>query len=73
VVEELLPHAPVGDLSAPPSGWAGLFLVVVVDSSAAGLVFRHMVLFVAYGVSCRARAEERRYAFRNDRMTTRPT
>jgi hypothetical protein len=37
---------------------------VVVDGPAPDLVFSHIVLFVAYGVSCRARAEERRYAFR---------
>ncbi len=71
-VEQLLPNAPVGHLSTPPAGRPWLFVVVVVDGPRPGLAFRHIVLFVAYGVSCRARAEERRYAFRIPE-TTRPT
>jgi hypothetical protein len=71
VVEDLLSDAPVGHLAPPPPGRARLFLIVVVDGPAPDLVFSHIVLFVAYGVSCRARAEERRYAFRQPE-TTRP-
>jgi hypothetical protein len=61
-VEQLLADAPVGHLTTPPARRPWLFVVVVVNGPRPGLAFRHVVLFVAYGVSCRARAEERRYA-----------